>query len=200
MGLIEFVLSQLPPPPARVLEIGCGAGDLARAMAAAGHAVTAIDPSAPEGPLFRRLTLEELEPEPFDAAVASRSLHHIHDLGAAVDKLAGLAPLLVLDEFVWDRLDAETGDWYEGQRRVLRAAGREPEGPPAAEWERKHADLHGYAAMRAELDRRYEERSFSWEPYLYRYLGGEASEALERTLIDTGAIRALGFRYVGMRR
>ena len=44
------------------------------------------------------------------------------------------------------------------------------------------------------LERRYDERYFAWTPYIYRYLGSEASEALERTLIDAGAIRAVGVR------
>jgi SAM-dependent methyltransferase len=90
MDFTEFVLSQLPPP-ARVLELGCGAGRLAHALAAAGYDVLAIDPVAPEGALFRRVTLEELEdPGPFDAVVAQRSLHHLHDLGAALDRVHAL--------------------------------------------------------------------------------------------------------------
>jgi SAM-dependent methyltransferase len=196
--LTEFVLSQLPPAPARVLEVGCGAGDLARALAAAGHDVLAIDPRAPEGPIFRRTTLEELdESARFDAAVAARSLHHVHDLGAAVAKLARLAPLLVVEEFAWDRLDEPTAGWYEGQRRALVAAGHEPNGASLADWDAEHEGLHGYDALRTALDRNYDERFFAWQPYLYRYLGGVATEALERTLVETDAIRALGFRYVG---
>ena len=91
MDLVAFVLSALPPRPARVLEVGCGAGHLARALDAAGYHVLAIDPEAPEGPIFRRTTLEELEgPEPFDAAVASYSLHHIKSLHTAIDRIADL--------------------------------------------------------------------------------------------------------------
>jgi SAM-dependent methyltransferase len=200
MDVTAFVLAKLPQVPARVLEVGCGRGDLAWALAAAGYDVLAIDPAAPEGPIFRATTLEELgDAGGFDAVVAVRSLHHVGDLGAALDKIAAVAPLLVLDEFAWDRFDAPTAEWYEGQRRVLEAAGRQPEGPPAAEWEREHAGLHGYDAIRAELDRRFREREFTWLPYLDRYLGGPSGAALEQTLIDTGMIRALGFRYVGER-
>jgi SAM-dependent methyltransferase len=197
--VMPFVLSQLPPPPARVLEVGCGpGGELAHALHAARYEVLAIDPRAPAGPIFRAVTLEQLgEDERFDAAVASRSLHHVHDLGGGLDKLARLAPLLVLDEFAWDRFDERTADWYEGQRRTLVAAGHAQEATPAADWEREHAGLHGYEAMRTELDRRYDERVFAWQPHLYRSLGGVATEALERTLVETGAIAAVGFRYAG---
>ena len=197
MGLTEFVLSHLPSPPARVLEVGCGEGELARALAARDYEMTAIDPGAPDGPIFRRIKLEDLEEDSrFDAVIAGRSLHHITDLDAALDKIARLAPLLLLEELAWDRLDPVTADWYERQRRVLLAATQEA--PPSAEdWEEEHVGLHGYEAMRRALDARFEERHFSWEPYLYRYLGGPATEVLERTLIDAGAIQALGFRYVG---
>jgi ubiquinone/menaquinone biosynthesis C-methylase UbiE len=163
--LIEFVLSQLPATPARVLEVGCGDGEVARSVAAAGHDVVAVDPKAPDGQIFRRTTIEGFdEPRPFDAVVASRSLHHVEDLGGVLDKLvrllAGSGPL-ILNEFAWDR--------------------REPMTP---EWEEEHAGLHGYGAMRAELDARFEERSFEWMPYR----------------VDGEDVPGLGFRYVGVPR
>jgi Methyltransferase domain len=141
MGLHAFVHEHLPAAPARVLEVGCGRGDLARALARAGHRVVAIDPEAPDGDLFRTTTLEAFaDPE-------AQSLE-----------------------------------------RCLR------------EWSDDHADLHGYAAMRRELDSRFTERFFTWRPYLYGELGGGvASEAEEQALIDAGAIQATGFRYVGER-
>jgi SAM-dependent methyltransferase len=142
--LNEFVLSQLPAVPARVLEVGCGEGELARVLAAAGHDVVAIDPEAPDGEIFRRTTIEAFaEPGPFDGVVASRSLHHVHDLGGVLDKLVRLlrGPL-VLNEFAWDRLE-----------------------PMTREWEEEHEGLHGYAVMRPELDARFDERFFEWRTY-----------------------------------
>jgi methyltransferase family protein len=183
-----------------VLEVGCGSdGGVAPAVSAAGYDVLAIDPDAPVGPLYRRVTIEELDdPGPFDAVVAGRVLHHVDPLEPALDKLAALAPLLVLDEFAWNHMDDATVDWYESQHRVLVAAGRELKGPPdLREWTARHADLHRYETLRAALDSRYEERLFEWRPYLYLWLDGPASEALEQALIDAGAIRPIGFRYVG---
>jgi SAM-dependent methyltransferase len=200
-ALIDFVLSHLPPPPARVLEIGCGSGALALELSGRGYDVTAVDPEAPEGPIFRRVTIEAFDdPGPFDAVVASRSLHHMADPGTVLDKLRiilGAESVLVLEEFSPDRLDASTADWYEAQRRILAAAGREPSGPSVEEWTDHHADVHSYETMRRELDRHFAERYFVWRPYLYRYLEGFATEALERTLIDASAIQPLGWRYVG---
>jgi SAM-dependent methyltransferase len=161
--LIDFVLSQLPPAPARVLEVGCGKGELAAALDAEGFDVVAIDPDAPNGPIFRRMTIEAFDEEDsFDAIVASLALHHVDDLGGVLEKLvAMLRGPLILNEHAWDRLE-----------------------PMTREWEEEHADLHGYAAMRAELDRRFEERYFEWRPYP---VNGEE-------------VPGLGFRYVGVPR
>jgi SAM-dependent methyltransferase len=188
VDVAEFVLAELRPPPASVLEVGCGAGDLARVLAGAGYDVLAIDPDAPKGRLFRRTTIEELdESGPYDAIVASRSLHHVHDLGPALDKIAALlrpGGTFVLDEFAWERLDA-------------RSAGEV--GISLAEWRAEHADLHTSTAMLDTLDSRLARRSLSWEPYLYREQRQAVTEERERELIETGRIAATGFRYVGVR-
>ena len=205
MDLEAFVLAHIPPAPAHVLEVGCGAGELARALAAAGHVVTAIDPEAPEGPPFQRVALEDFdEPGPFDAVVASLSLHHVERLGPALDRIAALLVprgALVVNEFAKERLDGPTAEWYHERRRALAAAGGKAAQASLDEcrrkWEEDHAGLHSYAAMRAELDRRFRERFFAWVPYLHHELGEAGREAEERELIDAGAIRATGFRYVG---
>jgi SAM-dependent methyltransferase len=207
MELADFVRVHLPAVPARLLEVGCGKGELTLALAEAGYDVTGIDPDAPAGPPFRRLLLEDLGPDdgPFDAVVASRSLHHVADLDVALDRIVELLVtrgVLVLDEFAWDRLDLATADWFYGQQRALAAAGRLDEAPRSldaccADWHAEHVGLHGYAAMRSALDARFEERVFAWKPYLYRLLDGAVSSALEEGLIEAAAIQATGFRYVG---
>jgi hypothetical protein len=199
----EYALSQLPPQPGRVLEVGCGhEGGVAPALAAAGYDVLAIDPAAPEGPLYRQVTLEELDdPGPFDAVVAGRVLHHVDPLGPALDKLVELAPLLILDEFAWNHMDEPTVDWYQSQRRLLVATGRDPKGPASIEdWRARHSDLHPYETLRAEIDARYDELHFEWRPYFYLWLEGPASESLEAGLIAAGAIRPIGLRYAGVRK
>jgi SAM-dependent methyltransferase len=207
--LHDFVAAMLPPAPARVLEVGCGAGKLARALARAGFRVTAIDPQAPEGQIFQRVLLEDfVADEPFDAAVASLALHHVHDLRAALERIVGLLePLgvLVLNEFAKEQIDERTARWYFHERHALAAAlGRDP--PPASfdqwwqAWCDDHAEIHDSVAMRTELDRLFERRLFVWTPYLCRYELDAALEPLERRLIDAGGIRATGFRYAGMRR
>jgi SAM-dependent methyltransferase len=203
MKLHAFVHAHLPAAPARVLEVGCGRGDLARALARAGHVVVAIDPDAPAGDIFRATSLEEFaDPEPFDAVVASLALHHVADLPGGLDKVVSLlrpTGRLIVNEHAVDRLDEATARWYLEKRAEIRPdAPRSPEGC-RRKWEADHADLHGYAAMRQELDRRFVERFFAWMPYLYGELAGAVSESEERALIEAGAIQATGFRYVGER-
>jgi SAM-dependent methyltransferase len=187
------------PLPARVLEVGCGAGELARALDELGYEVVAIDPDAPEGELFQAVSVEKfVASEPFDAVVASRSLHHIHDLAEAVEKIEQLLRpegLFVLDEHACDRLDEKTARWYLEQRA------HDPGAPGSldaclADWEADHHDLHGYTAIRHELDRHFSKRFFRWMPYLYGELSS-VSEEEEHALIEMGAIQAMGFRYVG---
>jgi SAM-dependent methyltransferase len=205
----EFVRAHLPAPPARVLEVGCGSGELTTALAASGYDVLGIDPLAPYGDRFRRILLEDLDvgEGPFDAVVSSHAFHHIRDLDHAVDRVVALlrpGGVLVLDEQGWDRADEPTLDWLYHQRRALASAGH-GEAPASLdalreEWEAEHVGLHGADALREALDARFEERAFAWTPFLYRHLGGVATEVLEQALVDAGAIRALGFRYAGVPR
>jgi methyltransferase family protein len=195
-----FVFDQLPPPPGRILEIGCGSeGGLVEQLAARGYDVLGVDPHAPEGERFVQKEFQELEGE-WDAVVAGRVLHHVEPLGEGLDILASFAPLLVVDEFACDKIDANAQDWYEGQHRLLRAAGVEPNGPAALdEWRERHPGLHPHDLVLRELRARYEERVLEWLPYLARWLGGPASAALEQALIDAGAIPAIGYRWAGSR-
>lgn len=203
-----FVFDQLPPPPGRVLEVGCGRdGGLVDALAARGYDVLGVDPDAPEGERFVRQTFQEaarnrLLPGEWNAVVAGRVLHHVEPLGESLDLLAGLAPLLLVDEFAFDRIDAAAQDWYEAQHRLLRASGVEPNGPADFDdWRARHAgELHPHDVVLRELRTRYAERVLEWVPYLARWLRGPSSEALEQTLVDVGAIPAIGYRWAGVRR
>jgi SAM-dependent methyltransferase len=167
-------------------------------MDAAGYHVLAIDPDAPEGPFFRRTRLEDLdEAGPFEAAVAAYSLHHVDSLNPALERIASLLQpggTLVLEEFGWDRLDQATATWYARQQ------GNPSIESVLAEWRAEHEGLHGYAEMRRALENSFAEHSFEWRPYLYRCLERDDLEASERRAIAQNEIRAVGFRYVGIRR
>jgi SAM-dependent methyltransferase len=218
----EFVLGQIGNPPARVLEVGCGEGELARAMARTGHSVIAIDPLAPEGPIFRRVRIEDLsDPGPFDYVVASLSLHHVEDLGSVLDKIATLLEAdgaLVVVEFAWDRFDEATAEWAL-ERLPVPSSSEKPSWLQRCCWEWAHggqggtrapAEAHfaGWASaegfhasrrIRGELGRCFDECLFEWVPYLYPDLDDDTSETDENVAIEAGTINATGFLYVGTR-
>ncbi|HZG34663.1 MAG TPA: class I SAM-dependent methyltransferase [Gaiellaceae bacterium] len=204
----DFLRAYLPEPPARILDVGCGFGELTTALAVAGYDALGIDPLAPHGDRFRRLKLEDLEEEPlWDAVVSARSLHPMRDLDAALDKVVRLlrtGGILAVEEFAWDLVDEATLAWLWEQRRAIAAAG----GPPApesleelrTEWEEDRVGMNGFEALVSGLRGRFGELAFEPVPFLHRLLGGGTSAVLEQALIDAGEIRAVGFRFAGRRR
>jgi SAM-dependent methyltransferase len=204
---IDFVLNQLPPPPRRVLEVGCGSeGGLVLALVAAGYDAVGVDPEAPEGERFVRGTFQTLEPsnrllQGWDAVVAGRVLHHVRPLDDGVARLARLAPLLLVDEFARELIDVRAQAWYEERHRIVSEGGGDPPGPPDLDaWRTRHPDLHRHDVLLAALRARYDERTLEWLPYLHRWLADPASEALEQEAIDAGALPATGWRWAGSRR
>ena len=205
MNVEEFVASLLPEPPCRVLEIGCGAGELAHAIAERGYSITAIDPEAPAGTIFRRTSLEDFdEPEPFDVVVASRSLHHVHDLDAGLKKIHTLlseSGLLILNEFAWELMDDRTVRWYLShvQQPPPEHESLLPGKFPDA-WFTEHEGLHESATLREALVDHFREEVFEWVPFIAEnYLKRPDLIDQERDLIRAGEIAPLGFHYVGIR-
>ena len=195
-----FVFDRLPAPPRRVLEVGCGhEGGLVERLAARGYDALGVDPQAPEGERFLRAEFQTIDGE-WDAVVAGNVLHHVNPLAESLDKLAALAPLLVVDEFASNLISGAAQDWYEAQHRMLRAAGAEPHGPPSLdEWRVRHPGLHSDELLLRELRARYDEVAYERVPFFSRWLGGPSSEGLEQSLIDAGAFPAIGYRWAGLR-
>ena len=217
VGVEDFVRSQLPPPPAKVLEVGCGSGELTRSLSAGGWRVTGVDPEAPEGGLFVRATVEELDVEehgPFDAAVAVLSLHHAGELVNVLDKVCSLLKpggVFVVDEFRKEHLaDRATAAFFYHQQLSLLHAGRKwarggghQTGDGTFEaWHARvtghRAAVHGEGDVLAPLQERFLTRSLSYGPYLFRHGLDLAVEPLERKLIAEGGIQATGLRWVGV--
>src|SRR5882724_11253875 len=77
----------LPAPPARVLEVGCGRGALAAALADHGYPVTGVDrdaevaaAAAERGVPVIQADVHDVTGE-YDVVLFTRSLHHAEDLG-----------------------------------------------------------------------------------------------------------------------
>lgn len=114
----------------RILEVGCGRGEVARRLGGTGHRITAldlelIDPTPSTNVTFLQQDFLRFEAEPFDAVVFTSSLHHVYPLDAAVDRAYRLlAPggLLVADDFDLEAPSAETLRWYYEIQDMLAAA------------------------------------------------------------------------------
>ncbi len=184
----------------RVLDVGCGHGELAAALARAGHEVTALDVRLPEPrPSVSGLTFHEsdflrFEARPFDAILFVTSLHHIAPLGDAVEHARRLlvpGGLLIAEEFALEAPDAATARWYFETQELLAAAGRYPVSritgdssmDPLARWahehEHDHEPLSEGRRMCEEVARRMAQVEAHEGPYLYRYLGAGVAERAE---------------------
>jgi SAM-dependent methyltransferase len=194
-----FVRAALPAPPARVLEVGAGEGELAGALAAAGYDVVAIDPAA-ESPAVRAVALHELEEGPFDAAVAVVSLHHVEPLEPSCARLAELVRpggRLAIDELDVEALDERAAAWW-CERRGER--GLEAPHDPATIVAEAREHLHAVALIRAALAPAFARGACERVPYMYRWeLEPELSGA-EREAIAAGRMPAVGARFTGVRR
>ncbi|WP_170223805.1 class I SAM-dependent methyltransferase [Nonomuraea turkmeniaca] len=236
----------LPPTPRRVLDAGCGRGDLAAELMRRGHEVTAIDLSqeavdaarAAGVPAIRADIVKypdsaDTGPGPasgpdsaaligddggslFDVVVMSLSLHHMHPLEAALDRVKMLLAeggLLLVDEFAWDWADRAAATWFYDAGSLLAAAGvadfpRESSGGPrrdsAERWREAHVDHSPAAHMLDALAERFQVTSMRREPYLSRYIGGKLMDGrtelldelwrIERDRIAMGALPPTGFR------
>jgi SAM-dependent methyltransferase len=196
----EFVLSELPAPPARVLEVGAGRGELAEELARAGYDVLAIDPVG-EPPVVS-IRLEELD-EPgasFDAAVAVVSLHHVEPLKESLRVLANaMRPggVLVVDEFDVARFDETAARWWSERRAELGREGLHDHGDAVADL---RAHLHPVDELRAALEEWFELGPGTLGPYLHRFELDLGLREEEERAIAAGELPATGVRFTGRRR
>lgn len=196
----RFVLAELPACPARVLEVGAGDGDLARALGSAGYEVVAIDPAS-EDPAVARVALHDVDDAPasFDAAVAVVALHHVEPLARSCRRLAELVRpggRLVLDEFDVELFDETAAGWWLAQRRSLGDEDRTP--AEIIAFLRHHC--HSLGTMRAALEPWFELGPPVRGPYLYRFSLPPELRATEEDDIAAGRLPAIGTRLVGARR
>ena len=212
-----FVRDQLPSAPASVLEVGCGTlGGFVPVLLDGGYQAVGVDPEAPDGPNYQQIEFERYEPhQPVECVVASLSLHHVTDLGEALDRLpALLAPggVLVVLEWARERFDEVTARWGFA-RLTSPAPGVEPSwlhkhqerwaasGQPWDGYLRAWAEeerLHPGDAIVRGLDARFDRRFYAEGPYLFADLA-DTSETEEQAAIDAGRIQAIGIRYAATR-
>jgi SAM-dependent methyltransferase len=212
-----FVRDQLPPAPARVLEVGCGTlGGFVPALLDGGYHSVGVDPEAPDGPDYQRIEFERYEPpQPVDCVVASLSLHHVANLDEVLARLEALlvpGGALVVVEWTWEQFDEATARWC-----FARLAPPDPGKEPG--WLHKHQErwaasgqpwdfylrawateegLHPGEDIMRSLDARFDRRFYVEAPYFFPDLA-DTSEAEEQAAIHAGLIRAGGIRYAAIR-
>lgn len=190
---VDYVLEQRPPP-ARALDVGCGTGVLASRLAAAGYAMTGIDPSAGMLEVLRARTpdVEAVEASgtalPFDAdafdlVLSVATFHHIADPG---DVRRALAEMVRVARpggriLVWDH-NPRNPYWAHLMARVPQDTGEErliPEGEV----------LDGLRREGAEIVRSVQ---LGLVPDFVPRAGLRAAAAVERGVERTPLIRRLG--------
>src|SRR4029434_2946275 len=173
----DFVKRFLPSEGGRILEVGCGAGELAACLFKDGYAVVAIDSDRDSIAAAQRLgvdariaTWPSFDDGQFDAVLFTRSLHHIHPLDESVGRAAKSLTedgRIIVEDFAYDSVDEKTLRWFRSAIRLLEATGQLIIGDESLEkiltktetlnaWQQCHEhDLHTAAEIGAQLERRF---------------------------------------------
>lgn len=198
--------------PCRLLEVGCGDGELAATLVARGFEVVGIDidpecvrAARERGVEARRDDILELDDGPFGAVLFSRCLHHIHHPKMALQRaLRALGPCgsILIEDFGHDLVDLAGARWrYATSERV----GEERDALEA--WALDHPTHHlkTSAELLAAVASVLPGARHFRVPYLYRYRlehltpGDAVDEAFldrEQEQIDAGCMAAVGLRWV----
>ena len=198
-GVLAFARGALPPPPARVLEVGAGDGELAAALREHRYTVTAIDPKAEDGSGVERTALIDAGGR-YDAAIAVVSLHHVEPLAESCAHLAELIEpggVLAIDELDIRRYDERATAWWLHQRR---AAGHDDDHTPESILDGMRGHIHALDDVLAALAPYFALGEPVRGPYLHRWHLPPGLREFEERLIGCGDLPATGARLVGIRR
>jgi SAM-dependent methyltransferase len=129
----DFIKRFLPSKCRRILEVGCGTGELAARLSNDGYSVVAIDSDNDSVAATRRLhvdariaTWPNFAGGQFDAILFTRSLHHIHPLAESIKHAAGSlveGGLIIVEDFAYESADEKTLHWFASALRLLEATG-----------------------------------------------------------------------------
>jgi SAM-dependent methyltransferase len=210
--LWPLVRARLPPPPARVVDLGCGAlGGFVPLLRSSGYEAAGVDPKAPDSADYHRTQFEHLElPQRVDAVIASTSLHHVKDPAEVIDSLTNTLTrdgTLVVVEWAWENFDEATARWcFErlGQAdepnwlHRLRddwATSGQAWQTYLANWA-THEGLHRGEALLRLLDEQFERRLLTFGPYFFPDLS-DTTYADEQAAINAEQIHATRIDWVG---
>jgi SAM-dependent methyltransferase len=222
----DFIRRFLPRDCRRILEVGCGTGELGVRLSQDGYTVTAIDGDHDSVAAARWLGVDahvaawpDFKDGDFDAVLFTRSLHHIHPLDEAVKHAAeSLANggCIMVEDFAYESTNEKTLRWFASAIRLLEAGNLLVEGDGLLSktetlnaWQQNHGhELHTASEIDAQLKKVFGEVVNEEAPYYFRYLSGtiavkEKRDAIlqalaeqETTMAAAGSIVALGRRFV----
>jgi SAM-dependent methyltransferase len=224
---VDF-LCRVLSPGGRLLEVGCGGGDVALSLRKLGYRVVAIDTSKAAvqrakalGVDAREIDLVRFDSEPFDAVIFTRSLHHVGPLAAAIARAHDLVVpggILALEELDHAAMDGRTATWLFDAEALLESTGilavdmeeaRTSPGEPVERWRAAHAKdpaMHSGDAMTDAVKAAFTVTETARVPYLYRHVidrleAGAAGYRVARELlaIEERRIKDGTIRALGLR-
>jgi SAM-dependent methyltransferase len=201
----DFIRRFLPRHCQRILEVGCGTGELASRLLQDGCSVIAIDSDPDSVAAARRVGVDarvaawpDFDGGSFDAVLFTRSLHHIHPLDESVkqaaDSLADGGHIIV-EDFAYESVNEKTLDWFADAIGRLKTAGLLGEGDEflnkvlaktdtLTAWRQNHEhELHTAGQIRAQLEERFGDVVNEEAPYYFRYLAGAIAVPEKRDAI-----------------
>jgi SAM-dependent methyltransferase len=129
----DFIKRFLPRECRRILEVGCGTGELAARLSKDAYSVVAIDSDRDSVAAAQRLgvnarvaTWPDFDEGHFDAVLFTRSLHHIHPLDESVRHAADSlveGGRIIVEDFGYESTDEKTLRLFSSGIRLLEATG-----------------------------------------------------------------------------
>jgi SAM-dependent methyltransferase len=201
----DFIKRFLPRDCRRILEIGCGTGELVARLSRDGYSVVAIDSDRDSvtaaqllGVDARVATWPDFDEGHFDAVLFTRSLHHIHPLDESVrhaaDRLVKGGRIIV-EDFAYESTDEKTLHWFSSGIRLLEATGLLTVSDEFLDkvlsktetlkaWRQNHEDeLHTAAAINAKLEKFSDRVIRENSAYYFRYIANAITATEKRDAI-----------------